>query len=110
MDVVKKARFDEAAIEYPKYADALRYCYDHLIEATPTRFQDLKNIFGRNLDLFTHRSELHWVVIDISRNKLRLIGGVNYKRQKFYVKHIYLHADYDVATQWYNSHPRGTKP
>lgn len=31
---------------------------------------------------------------------LSVIGGVDY-RQKFYVKHIYTHADYDVAKVWY---------
>lgn len=49
-------------------------------------------------------------MIDIGGNKLRLIAGINYERQKLYVKHIYTHAEYDVANDWYARNSQGVKP
>lgn len=110
MDVLTKYRFDDAARLYPKDRSGLRRCLGILCMAQPGHFADLQKIFGNNVDLFKHRAAEHWVVIDVGGNHLRVIGGVNYSRQKFYVKHIFNHADYDEANSWYASNKRGIKP
>ncbi|PYY82850.1 type II toxin-antitoxin system HigB family toxin [Pseudomonas sp. TKO26] len=70
--------------------------------ARPKGFADLQKLFGtQGIDLFKPRAAANWVVIDVGGNNLRVIGGVNYTRQKFYGKHIYTHADYDLANAWY---------
>ncbi|MBK5415841.1 type II toxin-antitoxin system HigB family toxin [Pseudomonas sp. TH31] len=70
--------------------------------ARPKEFADLQKLFGTHgIDLFKPRAAMNWVVIDVGGNNLRVLGAVNYTRQKFYVKHIYTHADYDVANVWY---------
>nr|WP_314489830.1 type II toxin-antitoxin system HigB family toxin [uncultured Pseudomonas sp.] len=110
MDVLIKQRFLEAADRHPNDRSGLERCLRLLLSATPQRYNELQDIFGNNIDLFKHRAAEGWIVIDIGGNNLRLIAGVNYPRQKLYVKHIYTHADYDTATAWYASNKRGTKP
>lgn len=102
MDILKPSCFDEAAILYPNDKAGLYRCLRILKMARPKGFADLQKFFGTNgIDLFKPRAEANWVVIDVGGNNLRVIGGVNYTRQKFYVKHIYTHAEYDVANAWY---------
>lgn len=109
MDILIPSRFDAAAVRYPNDRAGLDRCQRLLKMARPLGFSDLQKIFGAHgIDLFRPRAADNWVVIDIGGNNLRLIGGVNYTRQKFYVKHIYTHADYDVANAWYAGH-KGTK-
>lgn len=102
MDILTPSRFEEAAARYPNDKAGLDRCHRLLKMASPGGFADLQKMFGpHNIDLFKPRAEANWVVIDVGGNNLRLIGGVNYPRHKFYVKHIYTHADYDVANAWY---------
>jgi mRNA interferase HigB len=109
MDILKPSRFDEAAVLYPNDKAGLSRCHRMLKMARPKGFADLQTLFGtHNIDLFKPRAAMNWVVIDVGGNNLRVIGGVNYTRQKFYVKHIYTHADYDVANVWYASN-KGVK-
>ncbi|HCN46758.1 MAG TPA: type II toxin-antitoxin system HigB family toxin [Pseudomonas sp.] len=110
MDVLIKQKFEEAADRYPNDRSGLARCLRLLLAAAPRSYNDLQGIFGKHIDLFKHRSAEGWVVIDIGGNNLRLIAGVNYQRQKLYVKHLYTHADYDIATAWYASNKRGTRP
>ncbi|ANF89212.1 Toxin-antitoxin toxin family protein (plasmid) [Pseudomonas antarctica] len=110
MDVLLKQRFQDAEKRYPNDQSGLRRCLRLLTEAEPKSYADLEKIFGHTIDLFKYRADDCWVVIDIGGNNLRLIAGVNYVRQKLYVKHIYTHADYDKATEWYASNKRGIKP
>jgi mRNA interferase HigB len=110
MDVLKKQLFDDAAREYPNDKSGLMRCFRLLNSASPTSYNDLQKTFGINIDLFKHRAAEGWVAIDIGGNNLRLIAGINYERQKAYVKHIYTHAEYDNATAWYASNKRGTRP
>ncbi|TNF78510.1 type II toxin-antitoxin system HigB family toxin [Pseudomonas sp. ICMP22404] len=102
MDILKPSRFDAAAILYPNDKAGLDRCRRMLRMARPTAFADLQKLFGTHgIDLFKPRAAANWVVIDVGGNNLRVIGGVHYIRQKFYVKHICMHADYDVANVWY---------
>lgn len=110
MDVLNKKRFDDAARLYPNDRSGLERCYKLLSLIAPKSYIELQASFGHTLDLFKHRAAEGWVVIDIGGNNLRLIAGVNYGRQKLYVKHIYTHADYDTATEWYGSNKTGIKP
>lgn len=110
MDVLKRERFDAAARLYPNDKSGLDRCFRMLSVLEPTSYNDLESIFGINIDLFKHRAAQGWVVIDIGGNNLRLIAGVSYKMQKLYVKHIYTHAQYTAATDWYARNKRGVKP
>lgn len=110
MDVLKRDRFDEACRRHPTCSNALKTCYRVLCALEPENYNDLGAALGNRLDLFKPRSEAGWVVIDIGGNKLRLIAGINYERQKLYVKHIYTHAEYDVANDWYARNSQGVKP
>jgi mRNA interferase HigB len=110
MDVLIKQKFADAADLYPNDRSGLERCLRMLLAATPKSYNDLQSSFGHTIDLFKHRADEGWVVIDIGGNNLRLIAGVNYERQKLYVKHIYTHPDYDTATAWYARNKRGTKP
>lgn len=110
MDVLNKLRFDDAARKYPNDRSGLERCYRLLSAMTPHSYNDMQQVFGINIDLFKYRAAEGWVAIDIGGNNLRLIAGVNYGRQKLYVKHIYTHADYDTATEWYASNKTGIKP
>jgi mRNA interferase HigB len=110
MDVLIKQKFEDAADRYPNDRSGLERCLRLLSAAAPQSYNDLQGIFGQNIDLFKHRAAEGWIAIDIGGNNLRLIAGVNYQRQKLYVKHIYTHADYDTASAWYASNKRGTKP
>ncbi|WP_077046977.1 type II toxin-antitoxin system HigB family toxin [Pseudomonas sp. KK4] len=102
MDILKPSRFDDAAMLYPNDRAGLCRCLRLLKMARPAEFADLQKMFGtQGIDLFKPRAAMNWVVIDVGGNNLRVIGAVNYARQKFYVKHIYTHADYDVANLWY---------
>lgn len=102
MNILTPSRFDDAAIFYPNDKAGLERCLRILKMARPKEFADLQKLFGKHgVDLFKPRAAMNWVVIDVGGNNLRVIGGVNYTRQKFYVKHIYSHADYDVANAWY---------
>ena len=111
MNVIARSRFQQAAQQYPTDRTGLERVYKLLQEARPLCYQDLKQVFGVNLDLFTYRASANWVVIDVGGNNLRLIGSVDYSRKFFYVKHIYTHADYTKANVWY-SNPKntGTRP
>lgn len=109
MDILIKERFDEAARLYPNDSQGLARCRRMLEAAQPRSFNDLQGIFGINIDLFKYRAVEGWVVIDVGGNNLRVIAGVNYYRQKIYVKHIYVHADYTSATVWYARNTRGIK-
>jgi mRNA interferase HigB len=114
MDILTKARFLEAARLYPNDKSGLMRCMRMLSEARPGSYEDLQKTFGtQNIDLFKYRAELGWVVIDVGGNNLRVIGGVMYakglRKARFYVIHIYTHADYTVANDWY-ARNKGTKP
>ncbi|MEX3776599.1 type II toxin-antitoxin system HigB family toxin [Pseudomonas sp. MYb118] len=102
MDILTPSRFDEARVLYPNDKTGLDRCLRILKMARPGQFADLQKLFGiHSIDLFKPRAAANWVVIDVGGNNLRVIGGVNYVRQKFYVKHVFTHAEYDVANAWY---------
>lgn len=102
MDILTPSRFYDALILYPNDKAGLERCLRILRAARPKAFADLQKLFGtQGIDLFKPRAAMNCVVIDVGGNNLRLIGGVNFVRQKFYVKHIFTHADYDAANVWY---------
>jgi mRNA interferase HigB len=102
MDILTPSRFADAGILYPNDKAGLDRCLRLLKVARPRQFSDLQRLFGAHgVDLFKPRAAMNWVVIDVGGNALRVIGGVSYTRQKFYVKHVYTHAEYDVANVWY---------
>jgi mRNA interferase HigB len=111
MNVLTRVRFSEAKARHPNDSSGLSRLLLALEAATITQFKELQELVGsNNVDLFKPRAAAHWVVIDVGGNNLRVIGGMDYRRNFFYVKHILTHADYDKANQWYRTHAEGLMP
>jgi mRNA interferase HigB len=109
MDILTPSRFADAAKRHPNDKAGLDRCLRLLRMTRASDFAGLQKLFGTHgIDLFKPRAAMNWVVIDVGGNNLRVIGGVNYGRQKFYVKHIFTHAEYDIANTWYACN-RGVK-
>ena len=82
----------DAAQLFPNHANAIDETYKTLDKGKFANSSELKKVFN-SLDRFKHKKD--WWVIDIAGNHLRLIAFINFSGNKFYVKHIVKHADYD---------------
>jgi len=60
--------------------------------------EELRQLFP-SLDNFKYKDK--WYVIDIGGNKLRIMALIFFRIQKFYVKHIVTHAEYDKLCNKY---------
>lgn len=98
MHIISRDPFEDAARKYPNDAASLIAAYRLLKEnefGSPT---ELRKLFP-NLDNFKYRNK--WWVINIGGNNLRMISYINFVNQRFYVKHIVTHAEYDKLTRQY---------
>lgn len=107
MRIFKKRTFDEAAKRFPSDAKNLSATYRLLNASEALDSSELKLLFN-TLDRFTYRSG--WYVIDVGGNNLRLIAAIDFKKQLVFVKHIYSHAEYTRANQWYQKQKTGIRP
>ncbi len=98
MHIIKKAVFDEAGKRFPKEKRAIDAAFRVLRKGTFATPEELKQLFP-SLDNFKYRDK--WYVIDIGGNKLRLMALIFFRNQKFYVKHIVTHAEYDKLCEKY---------
>jgi len=98
MHVISKRPFSEAAKRYPNQRDALEALYKILCRYTFKSPQDMKKILA-SLDNFKYKDK-YWI-IDIGGNNLRLIGYIQFQLNRFYVKHIVTHAEYDKLCRRY---------
>ncbi|MFK5926334.1 MAG: type II toxin-antitoxin system HigB family toxin [Desulfuromusa sp.] len=98
MHVVRKRPFDEAAKKYPKNRIVIMDTYRALKAGRFDSPEELKKEFP-TLDNFKYKDK--WYVIDIGGNNLRIMAMVLFKNQKFYVKHIVTHAEYDKLCKRY---------
>lgn len=98
MHVVRKRPFEEAAKKYSKDRIAIMDTYRALKTGRFDSPEELKKEFP-TLDNFKYKDK--WYVIDIGGNNLRIMAMVLFTNQKFYVKHIVTHAEYDKLCRRY---------
>lgn len=98
MHIISRDPFEDAARKYPNDAASLIAAYRLLKENEFGSPAELRNLFP-NLDNFKYRNK--WWVINIGGNNLRMISYINFVNQRFYVKHIVTHAEYDKLTRQY---------
>ncbi len=103
MHIIKKAVFDEAGKKFPKEKSAIDAAFRVLRKGVFATPEELKQLFP-SLDNFKYRDK--WYVIDIGGNKLRLMALIFFRNQKFYVKHIVTHAEYDKLCEKYRKEKR----
>jgi len=98
MHVIKKQVFDEAAARFPNEKTAINDAFRVLRSGTFRTPDELTQIFP-SLDNFKYKDKLY--VIDIGGNNLRIMALIFFRNQKFYVKHIVTHAEYDKLCKRY---------
>ena len=98
MHIISRDPFEDAARKYPNDAASLIAAYRLLKENEFRSPAELRKLFP-NLDNFKYRNK--WWVINIGGNHLRMISYINFVNQRFYVKHIVTHAEYDKLTRQY---------
>ena len=98
MHIISRDPFEDAARKYPNDAASLIAAYRLLKENEFESPAELRKLFP-NLDNFKYRNK--WWVINIGGNNLRMISYINFINQRFYVKHIVTHAEYDKLTRQY---------
>ena len=90
MILVGKAKIEAFATKHSSSRNALNR-WVHLIETNPFRTpQDLKNMFGGNVDFVGTQS-----VFDVGGNKIRVIAVVQYTVQIMIVEKVLDHRTYD---------------
>ncbi len=98
MHVIKKNAFDEAGRKFPNERVAIEGAFQILNKGTFKTPEELKKAFP-SLDNFKYKDK--WYVVDIGGNNLRLMALIFFRNQKFYVKHIVTHAEYDKLCEKY---------
>lgn len=98
MHIITKLIFIEAAEKYPNHKVSIQSVYKILSTSIFNNPQEMRAVFS-SLDNFKYRNK--WWVIDIAGNHLRLIGYINFINQRFYVKHIVTHKEYNQLTKFY---------
>jgi mRNA interferase HigB len=98
MHVIRKRAFEEATRRFPNDKTAIMDAYRVLNSGTFKTPEELKQIFP-SLDNFKYKDK--WYVIDIGGNNLRIMAMVLFTNQKFYVKHIVTHPEYDKLCRKY---------
>ena len=98
MHVIRKRAFEEAARRFSNDKTAIMDAYRVLNSGTFNSPEELKQIFP-SLDNFKYKDK--WYVIDIGGNNLRIMAMILFTNQKFYVKHIVTHSEYDKLCRKY---------
>lgn len=98
MHVIKKTAFIEAGKKFPKEKKAIDAAFHILNKGTFRTPEELKQFFP-SLDNFKYRDK--WYVIDIGGNNLRIMALIFFANQKFFVKYIVTHAEYDKLCKKY---------
>ncbi|ADP13303.1 Uncharacterized protein ygjN (plasmid) [Erwinia sp. Ejp617] len=95
MHLISRSMIKDATDKYPQHSRellalmiAIEKGYFKAPEALKAAFPSLDNL--KYLDK-------HYV-INIGRNDLRLVALVFFESQKFYVRHVFTHKEYDVFT------------
>ncbi len=98
MHVIRKRAFEEAAKRFPNDKTAIMDAYRVLNKGIYRNPAELKLIFP-SLDNFKYKDK--WYVIDIGGNNIRILAMIFFENQKFYVRHIVTHPEYDRLCRKY---------
>lgn len=98
MHVITRKPFRDAAERFPNSRIAIEDCYRVLQNGIFKTPDELRQVFP-SLDNFKYLDR--WWVINISGNQLRLLAFIDFKLNRFYVRHIVTHAEYDKITDRY---------
>ena len=98
MHVISRKPFRDAAEQHPNARSSIDDCYRVLKNGTFKTPDELRQVFP-SLDNFKCLDR--WWVIDISGNQLRLLAFIDFELNRFYVRHIVTHAEYDKLTDKY---------
>jgi len=96
--VISRKPFSDAAKAFPNDAAALDAVYRILRAGTFSTPDELRVIFP-SLDNFKYKDK--WWVINIGGNNLRLLGFIEFRDNRIYVRHIVSHAEYDKLCKRY---------
>lgn len=89
MHLISMKAIHEAVNRYPQYKKELLQFGRNIEKGNCPTPEDLKKIYP-SLDK-------HYV-IDIANNNIRIIAIVFFESQKFYIRHVFNHSEYDRFT------------
>ncbi len=96
MHLISMKAIQEAVYRFPLHKVALLNMAKTIEKAHCPTPEDLKKLFP-TLDNFKYLSK-HYV-IDLSRNELRIVVLIFFESQKFYIRHVFTHKEYDHFTE-----------
>jgi len=96
--VISRKPFTDAAKAFPNDAAALDAVYKTLRSGTFSTPDELRAVFP-SLDNFKYKDK--WWVINIGGNNLRLLGFIEFRDNRIYVRHIVSQAEYDKLCKRY---------
>ncbi|WES70452.1 type II toxin-antitoxin system HigB family toxin [Superficieibacter sp. HKU1] len=92
MHVISQKKLALAAEKYPQFRDELIAMGKIIAKGYFPGPDSLRQIYP-TLDNIKYIDKYY--VIDIARNRLRVIAIIFFRTQKFYVRHVYTHKEYD---------------
>ncbi len=95
MHLISMKAILDAVTQFPQHKEELLFGSHHRKEPLPTPAA-LKKLFP-TLDNFKYLDK-HYV-IDIANNNLRVVALIFFESQKFYVRHVFTHKEYDRFTE-----------
>ncbi|UDJ81791.1 type II toxin-antitoxin system HigB family toxin [Kosakonia oryzae] len=100
MHLISMKAIKEAVDRFPQHKTALLTLAKTIEKADCPTPNDLKRLYP-TLDNFKYLSKYY--VIDIANNSLRIVALIFFENQKFYVRHIFTHKEYDRFTEQHRS-------
>ncbi|WP_148872658.1 type II toxin-antitoxin system HigB family toxin, partial [Serratia marcescens] len=95
MHLISEKALKEAGEKFPEHRVELALLGATLVKGYFKTPEALKAQFP-SLDNFKYRDK-HYV-INVGHNTLRLVALVFFESQKFYIRHIFTHKEYDMFT------------
>ncbi|NEG94311.1 type II toxin-antitoxin system HigB family toxin [Leclercia adecarboxylata] len=92
MHLISLKALKEAADKYPQHADELMQLGNDIEKGSFLNPDQLKALYP-TLDNLKYLDK-HYV-INIGRNELRVIALIFFEGNKFYVRHVFTHKEYD---------------
>ncbi|MCE9994250.1 type II toxin-antitoxin system HigB family toxin [Enterobacter asburiae] len=95
MHLISMKAILDAAIQFPQHKDELLLLGRVIEKANCPTPAALKKLYP-SLDNFKYLDK-HYV-LDIANNHLRIVALIFFESQKFYVRHVFTHKEYDRFT------------
>ena len=95
MHLITQKALKDAAEKYPQHKTELVALGNTIAKGYFKKPESLKAVFP-SLDNFKYLDK-HYV-IDIANNNLRVVALIFFESQKFYVRHVFTHKEYDRFT------------